>query len=729
MRFSSGRETRPDGRSTLYFAFVGLRFFVGQPHFSPSAFAVTKPPPLQFRPLRRWSKLLFLAALTGIAAGLAASVMEWGLDAGVRQLIGRAIPHEPGGVLHFRLAILLLPAAGGLLSAAIMLIFCPNATGHGTDAMTRAFHRSRGVLGLRGPVFKAVGAVLVIACGGSAGPEGPIVALGAALGSTCGRLFGVTPAERRTLLIAGCAAGVGAIFRCPLGGALFAVSIPYSEPDQETDAIVPSFIASVAGYSVYLALWGHGEFLLDGAQQLTFTSPIQLLPFLALGPLCGLLAVFFGASFRWIECGFAAWKRLPRWAAPAFGGILTGLVACFLPQVMDSRYEFLQATFDGSMFQEPMASWWGWAGFFALVALAKCVATGFTLGSGGAGGVLGPTLAVGGAAGACLGALCEAFFPEMFPELLRQALIPVGMGAVLAASMRVPLAAIVMTVEMTGCYGLVVPTMIVCIASYVIGRRWGLNDEQVPTCSDSPVHAADTVVRLLESTSVASLTDHDWDQVISPQANLRQIVEKMRPGRSSTFMVVQRGQLEGVISLPDLEKVLDDDALARVVIADDIMTDPVAKCLPDQELYHALEIFRQIDGQVLPVVSRKHPTRFLGVLERRKIFDTLLTHVAGLKEFAVSEHKGLLEIDQETRLEHLLAPMGDANGPMIRRLMVPLDAVGRTVRESDFRNRYGVQIVAIEHADGTMQCPADPNTRLEASHRLLVLMPDGLGSP
>lgn len=124
----------------------------------------------------------------------------------------------------------------------------------------------------------------MIATGGSAGPEGPIAALGAALGSTCGRLFRVSPRQRRILLLAGCAAGIGAIFRCPQGGALFAVGLPYSEPDYESEAIVPSLIASVMGYSTFMALWGHGLPLLPNTQTLTFTSPSELLAFAVLGP-------------------------------------------------------------------------------------------------------------------------------------------------------------------------------------------------------------------------------------------------------------------------------------------------------------------------------------------------------------------------------------------------------------------------------------------------------------
>ncbi|MHB8902167.1 MAG: cation:proton antiporter regulatory subunit, partial [Thermoguttaceae bacterium] len=135
------------------------------------------------------------------------------------------------------------------------------------------------------------------------------------------------------------------------------------------------------------------------------------------------------------------------------------------------------------------------------------------------------------------------------------------------------------------------------------------------------------------------------------------------------------------------------------------------------------------DHAALPVVSRKNPERLLGVLERRKIIHILFDHVAGLKELALSEHRGLLEIDQETRLEQLLGPMGDLRGPEIQRLMVPLDAVGQSVRQSDFRNRYGAQIVAIEDPDGTMLCPVDPNTRLRADQRLLVIRQPAPAAP
>jgi CIC family chloride channel protein len=678
------------------------------------------------------TRLFALATLTGIVAGLAAACLEWGLDVGVHHLIGRVASQNTARVLEFRYELLVLPAVGGLISGVMVMIFCPTSTGQGTEVLTRAFHRHRGQLELKGPLVKASAAVAVISCGGSAGPEGPIAALGAALGSTGGKLFRVTATERRILLIAGCAAGVGAIFRCPLGGTLFAVSALYSEPDYESDAIMPSLVASVAGYSVFMALWGHSGYLIPNAEKLVFTSPFELLPFVVLGPLCGAMAIWLATCYWAVESILVRPGRLPRWLAPAVGGLATGGLACLLPQVMDARYEFIGAAMEGAFFGDRL-NWWPWVGLFAAAALLKCLATGCTVGSGGAGGVLGPCLAIGGLTGAFLGAACEALFPGIFPEPLRQALIPVGMGGVLAASMRVPMAAIVMVVEMTGSYGLIVPIMLVCVTSYVLGRRWGLNPEQVPTAAESPVHAADAVLRYLESARVADLVEPEWKQTVPPDATLDQLGRLIEPGQQPVFMVVRDGCLLGVIALPDLDRVLSHASphLGRVVLAYDIMNEHFTALLPDRTLYHALELFRHDDRDVLPVVSEDEPRRLLGVLRRRRILHALLGRIGGLKDLVLEEHQGLSAIDREAHLDHLLMALGPGKGLEVRRLMVPLDAVGRSIRKSDFRNRYGLQIVAVERPDGTIQCPADPDAPLEASQRLLAIAstPSPAGPP
>lgn len=674
----------------------------------------------------RRARPLLLAALIGVAAGLSAAAMEWGLHDGTELLIGRFLPQSLGTLGQFHWGLLLLPALGGLLSGLLLRWLCPGTKGHGTEALTRSFHHDRGVMPLRGPATYAASSVLVISSGGSAGPEGPIAALGAALGSSLSRAFGVTPRQRRLMLIAGCAAGVGAVFRCPLGGALFAVSIPYSEGDYESEAIVPSVVASVVAYTVFMSLWGLATPLLPGAGTLVFDSAPELIPYGLLGLACGLVSILFSVSFRLVEGRLAPALPLPRVLRPALGGLATGALACLVPAVIDSRYHFVQQALDGRLFAGPAdLSWWHWSGVLAAVVVVKCWATSTTVGSGAAGGLLGPSLFLGGATGALVGAVCEAFLPGAFPEELRRALIPVGMGGVLAASMRVPLAAVVMVAEMTGSYRLIVPLMLVCAAAYVIGRRWGLNREQVPTAAQSPVHAADAVIRILESSRVRDHLEANWPYVLAPQTPLADIVRLIQPGAQPIFAVVDGGRLCGVVTLPGLERSALDRSLARTVLAVDIMTEGVPTLAPEDDLYHALEVFRHGNLHVLPVVSEDRGGRWLGMLTRASVFEATAKRIEASRKAILEEYQGLLAIDQEARLDSLLAAVSPAGDAPIQRLLVPLDALGKTIRQCGFRSRFGVQIVAVELADGGAQMPPDLDRPLRESDRLLTLRENG----
>ncbi len=670
----------------------------------------------------RVSRPLIFSALIGVVAGLAAALLEWGLDVGIDLLIGEALPSSTSQWVQFDWRILMLPALGGLFSGLIVLWLCPHSKGQGTDALTRAFHRNHGEMPLRGPAVKAAASVVVISSGGSAGPEGPIAALGAALGSTIGHSFHLTPRERRILLIAGCAAGVGAIFRCPLGGALFAVSIIYSEPEYESEALMPSVVASVLGYTAFMTFWGAGEPLLREARHLKFSSPYELLPYAILGPLCGLVTIFFSKSLSLVERYVAKSAWIPRWLSPALGGLMTGGIACLVPAVMDARYHLIQTATDGSLFaHNGHISWWGWTGIFCAVVVAKALATGFTIGSGGSGGVLGPSLFLGGAVGAALGAILMALFPDSVPDTLRQALIPVGMGGVLAAGMRVPIAAIVMVTEMTGSYQLIVPLMLVCSTSYLVGRKWGLNRQQVPTSAESPVHAADGMIHRLESWRVRDFIQPSWEHVVSPGTSLGEIVAKIQPGTHPIIAVAEGSKLRGLITLPDIDRI-EDPLLQRSVIAEDIMTERLTSLWPDDNLYEALELFRHENHDVLPVVSEDPDHRWMGMLTRNSVFQALSSQVESSRQFILEEYSGLIAMDQEAALDNLLKAVSPQNGLRIERLMVPLDALGKSISQCDFRRTYGIQIIGIELPDGSLESPPNINVTLVSSYRLLAIV-------
>jgi CIC family chloride channel protein len=684
-------------------------------------------------PAARWGRLLALGTLVGLLGGLAAALLEWGLEAGssllVHSIVGPRVDVGGMRVLIFDWRIVLLPALGGLASGLVVQRLFREPPGHGTDLLTRAFHQGLGVLHLKGPAIKSVAAAGVISCGGSAGPEGPIAALGAALGSVTGQTFGLTPRETRVMLIAGCAAGIGAIFQCPLGGALFATSILYSEPEFESDAMVPAFIASVIGYSTFIFFF-HAEAssrLLGDVNDLGFSHPAELLPYAVLGPLCGGTAIFLGQALRTSERAFAR-SPIPLWLRPAFGGLATGIVACLLPQVMDGQYFFTRNALHlpPGTIEAGAADVWRWPLLFAAVALAKCIATALTVGSGASGGVLGPSVFIGGVVGAFLGALLQALGIDSFDEPLRQALIPVGMAGVLSAAMRTPLAAIVMVTEMTGSYGLIVPLMLVCVSAYVVGRRYGLNPEQVRTAADSPAHAADGLIHVLESWRIEGLMDPDWQLVVSRATRLGEMIGMIRPGTRPVFAVVDDERLLGVVSLPDIERVIADadSTLLTAVIAADLMTTHIDSVSPSDDVYEALNRFRASRHDVLPVVSRdRSGKRWRGMLTRRAIFDALREHTDTIHRQVLEEHSGLHAIDAEGRISELAMTVSPAGKEMIERRMVPLDALGRSLRQADFRSTYGVMVLGIELPDGTLQFPPDLDMPLDSAHRLVIIAP------
>jgi len=673
------------------------------------------------RPAARWTRLFVLAALVGAGAGAAAAGVEWALHHGSDLFTGRFAHLGGAGIMQFHWGVLLLPAAGGLVSGVVVYLIFRLPTGHGTDLLTRAFHHRLGEMPVRGPLVKAAAAVGVISAGGSAGPEGPMAALGASIGSTVGRAFGVTPHERRILLVAGCAAGVGAIFRCPFGGALFAAEILYSDPDFESEAMVPGFVASVIGYSTFMFFQEQfGEPLLGWAKVLRFQSPVELIPYAMLGLLCGLAAIFFSVSLHAVEKRLIERPRLPLWLIPGIGGLLTGVLACCLPQVMDGRYLFIRNALNGSLFQElPDASWWWWAAFFGAVAIAKCLGTALTVGSGASGGVLGPCVFLGGAVGAFLGAILEAVVPGGLSEPLRESLIPVGMAGVLAAGMRTPLAAIVMVAEMTGGYGLIVPLMLVCVSAYVVGRRWGLNREQLRSSADSPAHAADGIIHLLESWRVGELMDRNWELVVSPEATLGEIVARIRPGTRPVFAVVEKGQIVGLISVPDIQTIMSDEHLSDVLIASDVMTERLTVLTPDDDIYEAVNQFSRTRHDVLPVVSQRSSTNWIGMLTRTGVYEALQQRVLKTHEALQREHVELSAIAQEGQIQQLLMAVSPLTGDRVQRLMVPLDALDKTIREADVRKNFGIQVLGVELPDGSVQFPPDLDMPLTAGHRLI----------
>ncbi|MBW2267339.1 MAG: chloride channel protein [Deltaproteobacteria bacterium] len=668
----------------------------------------------------RWTRTLGLAFIVGVAAGLAAFALAWGLHFGSEHLVGRV--SEPGSAAawQFRWELLLLPALGAVVAGLAVRLLVGRIGGQGTDAMVHAFHQENGELALSGPTVKAAASIATIASGGSAGPEGPSAALGAAIGSSAGGLVGVTPRERRTLLVAGCAAAVGAIFGCPLGGALFAASVQYRRPEFEGSSLVSAFVASAVGYTTFSQVWGRAPRVLAEAGGLEFASPGELPLYALLGIVCGLTAIFFSVCLRTGERICSHLRAVPSGLRPGLGGLVTGALACALPQVIDGEYRVVQAAFDGSFFGAPpeAGAWLPWAGFLALLALAKCVATGSTVGSGAPGGVLGPSLAIGAYAGAAFGAGASGVAPGWVDESLRQALIPVGMAGVLAAAMRTPIAAMAMVMEMTGSFGLIVPLMLCTMTAYVVGGRFGVVSAQMETSADSPAHAGDALISLLERQRVAEVMETRWPYTARPATPIGALLRDLRPGVHPTVPVLDGERLVGTVSMDELQFILDEPDVGGALIAADVVAQQRTLLEPGDSLYEAMHQFETQGAEALPVVSDRATGTYLGMLSRSAVFERVRDHMDSLQKGFRREHAALVESREVT---HLLGVVSAADKRSLDHVPVAHDWVGRSLRELDFRRAFGSQVLAVQTATRAVLHPPDPSRPLEAGDVLLVV--------
>ncbi len=457
---------------------------------------------LSRRRLRSQARLLGLCLVVGVVAGVGAVLFysacqvvfhyTLGAIAGYHPVApGYEPPLLPPAATPFRWWwLLIIPTVGGLLSGFLVYTLAPEAEGHGTDAAIAAYHRQGGVMRPRVPLVKIVASALTLGTGGSGGREGPIAQIGAGCGSFLGGLLRLRPAERRVLLAAGMGAGVAAIFRAPLAGALFAAEVLYRSPDFESEVIIPAALACIIAYCTFgLAFHYTGvgwkplfEMPPAIAGATVFTDPLQLLPYLLLVLFVVVLAMVYTRSFYGLTYLFRRVPIRPHFK-PAIGAFLTGAVGLALYFLMGRDQGALSVlSFGYGVLQESLRQTATEAtarvGLLLLVvALGKILTTGLTIGSGGSGGVFGPSMVIGGCGGGALGILLHGWMPELVPH--PASFVVVGMAGFFAAAAKTPFSTLVMVGELTGNYNLLLPTLWVCTLAFLLGDEQSIYSQQV----------------------------------------------------------------------------------------------------------------------------------------------------------------------------------------------------------------------------------------------------------
>ena len=591
-------------------------------------------------------RLLGLAALVGVVAGLGAIVFYVATRVAEHYALGVVAgyypePH-PGGeppmswiplpVHPFSpWLLLLIPAVGGLFSGVLVFTFAPEAEGHGTDAVIDAYHNRQGQIRPRVPLVKIIASAITLGTGGSGGREGPIAQIGAGFGSLLGNLLRLRPAERRVLMAAGMGAGIGAIFRAPLAGTIFAAEVLYGSTEFEPEVIIPAGIASVISYCIYGMYSGWKP--LFTIPDLAFSNPLRLGPYLLLALFMALLAALYTHTFYGCQRLF---HRLPvrKHFRPAIGAFLTGLIAFALYFLLGRNQQVLAVlAFGYSAIQDAMTQDANvTAGILITIALGKILTTSLTIGSGGSGGVFGPSMVIGGCSGGALGILLHRWSPWLVPH--PASFVIVGMAGFFAAAAKTPFSTLIMVTEMTGGYHLLLPSLWVCTLSFILSDKQSIYSSQVESRSLSPAHQGTYVRQVLAEVRVSRfLVPGQATPTLHPHASLAEVIDRLSGAPQSVLPVADGdNRLLGVVSLEEVYLASQAPSLQPLVLAEDLMRAEVQPLTPDNTLDRALELFVENDLLTLPVVTNLDQRQVIGMVSRFDISSAYLRHVHGPAE-------------------------------------------------------------------------------------------------
>ena len=548
--------------------------------------------------------MLILAALLGFFAGFASTFFRWMIEffESIFSIKGFSLVGIPPQVYPFLLP--LMPMLGGFFIGLICKFF-PNAVKeNGVHKVMYAVALNGGKVRKRTIASCAVTSSLTIGSGGSAGREGPTVQIGAAVGSTIGQLLHLSTERMRVLVGCGAAAGIAASFNAPLAGVLFALEIILG--DFTIHTFSPIIIASVIGTVTGRALEGN---------EVTFNVPIhelvhpaEIIFYLVLGILCGLVARLFTFIYFYTQQVFEEKLNIADLYKPAIGGLIVGMISISMPQILGNGYEAMEQALTGQIF----------FGLAFLLIFMKIICTSITLGSGGMGGVFAPSLFIGAMLGTAYGSGVHFFFPTLSASAETYSVV--GMGAVAGAVMQAPLTNILMLFELTNDYTLILPIMATCIAASYTYQKFSKQSIYVQNLLNKGINIRHgREASIMNSIKVRDVMSTDIT-TIAQETPFRKILETISYSKNFYFPVLDKeGDMTGILSFSDIREVIFEEQLGDLLVAGELANNNVVSLTPQQNLNEAMEIFSQLDVDQLPVVRSEDKSKVIGILSRSEM--------------------------------------------------------------------------------------------------------------
>lgn len=647
--------------------------------------------------------VVVIAIAVGLLAGGGAVGFRWVIKLAHRVFFG-TFDYSTSAALALpwweRLA---LPAIGGLIAGLLVRYVATEVRGSGIPEVMVALMKRGGFIRARVALAKAVAAATTIASGGSAGREGPIVQIGASIGSAAGQALSVDAQGMRTFVACGAAAGIAATFNAPIAGALFAAEVILG------DFAVLRFSAVVISSVSATVLSRHflGDFPAFDVPPYELLSAREFLPYAVLGVLAGLVAVVFIRALFKAEDLFGRLK-LPPFVITGVGGLLVGVIAIGLPEVYGVGYETLNDALWGRL------SLW----MLLLLPVAKLIATSATLGSGGSGGIFAPSLFLGAMIGGAVGHVAGRFMPGIADP---GAYALVGMGAVVAGTTHGPISAILIIFELTNDYQIIPPLMTACILSVLLAswlQPTSIYTERLRRGGIDTKEGAD--VNVLRRLQVREVFDGSPVR-FAAATPLREVIDGVIGARRDTFFVIDSEEvLLGAFTLNDLRGVMAERDLPDFILAADLVREDSPAVQPGDNLDLVMHLFGRHDIDEVAVLSDDGKRRLIGSVRHKDVIEAYnrqmfrLDLAGGFQSMASGVRgKEGVEVAAGYRLVEVEAPYGMQS---------------RSIADLSVGARYGVQIIMInkpERDDESL--PSRPGLFARADYvlkpgdRLLVL--------
>jgi CIC family chloride channel protein len=501
----------------------------------------------------------------------------------------------------------LLPPLGGLVVGYFLYKVLHHTPGHGIPSIIHSVQTNQ----IRIPwkmAVPSITSVVVLTTGGSAGPEGPVAEIGSVFGSNVGKAFGAHQKTVKTLVGAGVAAAIAAIFGAPIGGVFFAVEVIFQ--GFEVTLFGPILISAVIAFLVRGLVFTEATAVV--LPVFTF-HPSEFPAYLGLGLLMGLAAIGFIRWMGWVTSLFGM-VRVPLWIKPALGGLGVGLIGLFLPRVIGEGYESLNQIFRGEILIREMA----------IILLGKVLATSLTIGSGAPGGCFAPAIFVGVTLGGLYGAFLQVAFPTLAGDPTAYALV--GMAGMIAGTFNAPMTAILIGLRTAQeNFDALIPLMTTVALASLVMSRWD--------------HVS-IYTQILRRHGQWFPTDYDKDPLLRLSVedvlirHPRRLTEtlmvsdaftRIRDGEDQAFVVTnERGDYQGIVTLKDLRLVLADPMLGQLVNLADVIEPNLPILQPGTTLRTVVELFSETKLDALPVFS---PERlFLGLVTRDSLLEAYQTN-------------------------------------------------------------------------------------------------------